>query len=159
MTPITLTPVLLKALRSCLVIVVSSQLDEYCRPISTRVVISNEEYPKFVPLSWDDVEAYSHYYNGFDNVKRFAGGKCSHVMFHYPSQVTHLGSVLQILKTGDEIYFSWGIGGGTSELLRDNDLVSDALLLGVRRGKKRLEFRLESVTCEANSTARMIRPR
>lgn len=159
MTPITLTPALLKAFRSCRAIVVSSKLNEYCRPARTKVTVKNEDDPKFETRSWSDAEAYSNYYSGFANVERFAEGTCSHVLFHYPSQSTHLGSILQILKTGDDIYFSWDIGGGTSELLRDNDLVSDALLLGVRRGKKRLEFRLESVTCEANSTARMIRPR
>lgn len=159
MTPITLTPAIIKALRSCRTIVVSSHLNEYCRPTGARVVVKNDEDPKFVPLSWEDVEAYSEYYNGFDNVKRFERGRCSHVMFLYPEQVTHLGSIFQILKSGDEIYFTWGIGGGTSELLEANDMVGDSILLGVRRGKKRLQFRLESITCEANSTARMIRPR
>ena len=159
MTPITLTPALLKAFRSCRTIVVSSKLDEYCRPARTKVTVKNEDDPKFETRSWSDVEAYSNYYNGFANVERFAEGSCSHVLFHYPSQVTHLGSIFQILKSGDEIYFTWGIGGGTSELLEAHDMVGDSLFLRVRRGKKCLEFRLESVTCEANSTARMIRPR
>ena len=159
MNAITLDAATLKALRSCRSIVVASKLDENLRPYDTTVTLRNDENPKFNSVRFLDVEAYLNYYNGFENVKRFERGAVSHVLFHYPSQLSHLGSIFQILQANDKIFFVWGIGGGTTPGLESHEMVGDALYMRVQRGKKLLEFKLESVVCEANSTARMIRPR
>lgn len=75
----------------------------------------------------------------------------------YREQVTHAGSVLKLLRVGDEIGFEFRADSHANGYVARARLHADTLaLLLFREGKLVAEFELDASTCEDN-TARMVK--
>ena len=154
-----LTPNDLAALRASRSISIRSALDADAKPVDgkacVRITGENNEVHEF------PTGAVAITY-GKDLSLLFARGTCSTVLFHYPTQLTHLGSVLRMLKVGDEVTIVWGVGAFTSESLEGVGVAGDTVSLHVtRKVKKEVEtyvFLLD-VSMATSHLTRMITPR
>lgn len=161
-----LTAEILKTLRTCNSIGVRAQLNERAIPEDSeagiRVTSTDAKGTEITTIL--ATYARCEYYGNNEVRERFARGRVSSVVFHYPNQETTVGSILQVLKPGDEIEFVWGIGAFSSPALEAAGFVGDVLKLGVKRtgrtGKvQRLTFDLDVCITRHDSSSRMIRPR
>ncbi len=156
-----LTTADLTALRACRTLSIRSILGPDGTPVTdSATLIASVEGSGIteghVITTFARVNAY-----GMD-VPLLANGKLGAVLFHYPQQVTHLGSVFTLLKKGDEIAIDWGIGSHSSPALAASGIAGDSVYLLVRRTVKGQiqDLRLLLETFLATTvTTRILQPR
>jgi hypothetical protein len=162
----TLTPTDLKALKACRTLIITSQLDASGCPdaatANVRILIGEGDATvetRFI------TQGHATYYGNWEEVgPAFSHGRCSAHVDHYPEQSTPVGTILDLLKTGDDIRFVWGIGAYTSPAMGPLKVNGDVLYLLVHRpGKnartdKVMRFILDT-RISTDPTTRMIQPK
>lgn len=79
------------------------------------------------------------------------------MIWNFPTQVTHTGSVFATLKVGDGVAFVFAADDHSTEAMRDAGFHGDVLRLVVRRaGKQVAEWDLVTRCC-SNNSSRMIK--
>jgi hypothetical protein len=158
-----LTPVILKAMRASRAIVVSSRLDGDCNVVdgsaNVRIEVGDYDSPEKHTSQFDTYGRVRTYAE--KGISEFRHGALSAVMSNYPSQVTTLGSILDMLKVGDELGIEYNIGS-SSPAMDEVNFVEDSIHLLVRRTTPKgtvtdFRFLMERVLTTSNSSARIIR--
>lgn len=86
-----------------------------------------------------------------------SAARCSSLVYLYPDQITHAGSVLRTLRAGDAIAFRFWPDALPNGNVKGAGLHADVLYLLVYRNCKQVaEYKLDVSVCEDN-TARMCR--
>lgn len=81
--------------------------------------------------------------------------KCFGLIWLYQSQLTHATSIINTLRVGDGVRFSFYPDGGSNGYLAGRGIHRDLLYIIVyRKGVKHAQFEIEDSTCPDN-TARM----
>ena len=132
-----LTAAEVKALRACRALMVHGNvgLDGQTNDAIIRIIVRTGEAIQREQDTETMFTTYARcdYYGVQGQREKFAGGKLTSHMFHYPEQITTLGTIFSLLKAGDEVGITWGIGGYTSKGMESCNVTGDTLQLNVRR--------------------------